>query len=138
MLFKKFIFLDNQQGPYIAQGTLRNVMWQPGWEGSLRENGYMHTNAGSLCCPLEIITTLLICYTPILNKKFRGKSLFKKIFEVCMIYSVHVSNRDASWTGRVPGLILQIRSRLWKPLLLIQDWGFHLMDLPVHTVTLRR
>ena len=36
MLLKKSIFLDNQQGPYIAQGTLLNVMWQPGWEGSLR------------------------------------------------------------------------------------------------------
>ena len=27
---------------YIAQGTLLNVMWQPGWEGSLGENGYMY------------------------------------------------------------------------------------------------
>ena len=25
----------------IAQGTGLNVMWQPGWEGSLGENGYM-------------------------------------------------------------------------------------------------
>ena len=25
----------------IAQGTLLNVMWQPGWEGSMGENGYM-------------------------------------------------------------------------------------------------
>ena len=27
---------------YIAQGTLLNVMWQPGWEGSWRENGYIY------------------------------------------------------------------------------------------------
>ena len=26
----------------IAQGTLLNVMWQPGWEQGLGENGYMH------------------------------------------------------------------------------------------------
>jgi len=26
---------------YIAQGTLLSDMWQPGWEGSLEENGYM-------------------------------------------------------------------------------------------------
>ena len=26
----------------IAQGTLLNVMWQPGWEGSLEENVYMY------------------------------------------------------------------------------------------------
>ena len=25
----------------IAHGTLLNIMWQPGWEGSLGENGYM-------------------------------------------------------------------------------------------------
>ena len=25
-----------------AQGTQLNVLWQPGWEGSLGENGYMH------------------------------------------------------------------------------------------------
>ena len=26
----------------IAQGTLLNVTWQPGWEGSFGENGYMY------------------------------------------------------------------------------------------------
>ena len=26
----------------IAQGILLNVMWQPRWEGSLGENGYMY------------------------------------------------------------------------------------------------
>ena len=36
--------MDNQRGPTycIVQGTLLNVMWQPGWEGSLGENGYMY------------------------------------------------------------------------------------------------
>jgi len=35
--------MDNPQGPTcIAQGTLLNVMWQPGWEGSLGENVYMY------------------------------------------------------------------------------------------------
>ena len=27
---------------YTAQGTLLNIMWQPGWEGNLRENGYVY------------------------------------------------------------------------------------------------
>ena len=27
---------------YIAHGTLRNTLWQPGWQGSLEENGYMY------------------------------------------------------------------------------------------------
>ena len=32
-----------QQGPpWIAQGTLFNVMWQPGWKGSLGENGHIY------------------------------------------------------------------------------------------------
>ena len=38
--------LGNQQGPTVlAQGTLLNVMWQPGWEGDLEENGYMYLYA---------------------------------------------------------------------------------------------
>ena len=27
----------------MAQGTLLNVMWQPGWEGSVGKNGYVCT-----------------------------------------------------------------------------------------------
>ena len=30
-----------QQGPTVAQGILFIIMWQPAWEGSLEENGYM-------------------------------------------------------------------------------------------------
>ena len=56
----------------IAHGTLLNVICQPGWERSL--GGRIDTcvcMAESLCCSPEIITTLLIGYTPI-------KSCFKK------------------------------------------------------------
>ena len=52
----------------IAQGTLLNVMWQPGWQGNLGEHGY-HT-AESLHCSHETITTLLISYTLLQNRKF--------------------------------------------------------------------
>ena len=35
--------MDNQQGPTgQQQGTLFSVMWQPGWVGSLGENGSMY------------------------------------------------------------------------------------------------
>ena len=35
--------MDNQQDPTVtAHGTLLNVVWQPGWEGSIRENGYLN------------------------------------------------------------------------------------------------
>ena len=37
-----FKWITNKALLYIAQGTLLNVMWQPGWEGSLGENGYMY------------------------------------------------------------------------------------------------
>ena len=53
--------IENQQGP--AQGTLLNVMWQPGWEGSF---GVCVDTcicmAESLCCPPETIATLFIGY----------------------------------------------------------------------------
>ena len=37
--FQVYIFLKLRN---CAQGTLLNVMWQLGWEGSLGENGYMY------------------------------------------------------------------------------------------------
>ena len=40
---------------------LLNVMWQPGQEGNLGENAYMY------------MTTLLIGYMPIQNKKLKKK-----------------------------------------------------------------
>ena len=55
-----------------TQGTLLHVKWQPGWKrswGGGAENGCMYM-AESLRCPPEVITTLLISYTPIQNTKF--------------------------------------------------------------------
>ena len=54
--------MDNQQGPTycIAQGTLLNVMRQPGWEGSLGRMDTCVCMAEGLCCPPESIMTLLI------------------------------------------------------------------------------
>ena len=60
----------------IAQGTLLNVMWQPGWENSLGENGFMYM---SLHCPPETVTMLLIGYTPIKNKVFFFKWRVQKL-----------------------------------------------------------
>ena len=35
--------IDNQQGPTVlVQGILLNVVWQPGWKGRLKENGYVN------------------------------------------------------------------------------------------------
>ena len=36
--------MGSQQGSTYCtpQGTLLNVIWQPGWEGSLGENGYRY------------------------------------------------------------------------------------------------
>ena len=44
-------------------------MWQPGWEGSLGESGYVYVWLSPFSL-LESITTLLIIYTPIQNKQF--------------------------------------------------------------------
>ena len=41
-------FLKGEHIYCIAHGTLLSVMWQPGWEGSLRENGYIICMAESL------------------------------------------------------------------------------------------
>ena len=57
-----------------AHGNLFNVMWQPGWEGSLGENGYLCMYGWSFPYSPDTMTTLLIGYSPIQNKKF----IFKK------------------------------------------------------------
>ena len=44
---------------------LLSILWQPGWEGSLGENGYLKYMSEPLCCSPEAITILLIGYTPI-------------------------------------------------------------------------
>ena len=35
-------WITNEDLLHIAQGTLLNFMRQPGWEGTLGVNGYMH------------------------------------------------------------------------------------------------
>ena len=46
----------------LAPGTLLNVRWQPGWEGSLGRIDACVCTAQLLCCEPEAITTLLIDY----------------------------------------------------------------------------
>ena len=50
--------MDNQQGPTVEHRTLLNVMQQPGWEGSLGENGYTNTYgcAFELWCWRRLLT----------------------------------------------------------------------------------
>ena len=53
---KKFKIVTNKD----LQGTLLNVMWQPGWEGSLgRMDTYLFRDESHRCSP---ITTLLTSY----------------------------------------------------------------------------
>ena len=68
LLYLKWITIRSY---YTEHGILFNVMWQPGWEESLLENGYRYIHmAESLCCASETITMLLTGYTPTPNKKF--------------------------------------------------------------------
>ena len=57
LLYLKWI---NDKNRCIAHGTLFSVMWQPRWEESLGENGYMYMMAESLCCTPETNTTLFV------------------------------------------------------------------------------
>ena len=58
----------------ITHGTLLDVVWQPGWEGSW--GGRVYTciyMAEALCCSPQTITALLIGCTPIQNKELKKK-----------------------------------------------------------------
>ena len=65
--------MDDPKGPTVQPVALCSVLGrQPGWEGSLEENGYMYIYmAQSLPCSPETITTLLISCTPIQNKMLK-------------------------------------------------------------------
>ena len=64
--------------------------------GGLGENGYVYIYmAEFLCCSSETTTALLICYTPIQNKKFKVKlcNFLHNIFIICkIIHKIIVKN----------------------------------------------
>ena len=49
---------------------LLSIMWQPGWEGGF-VGEWIHVYVWLSSLAVETITTLLIGYTPIQNKKFK-------------------------------------------------------------------
>ena len=55
----------------IAQGTILDVIWQLGWVGVWGRMDTYTCMAESLHCSPQTITTLLIGYTPIQNKKLK-------------------------------------------------------------------
>ena len=65
---------------YIAHGTLLSVMCHPGWEGSWGRMDTCICMAESLHCSRETITTLLIDYTPIQNKKLKKIIISRSTF----------------------------------------------------------
>ena len=78
--------VGNQQGPPVQQGTLLNVLWQPGWEG-LWGRVDLDTcicTAESFSSTPETLTTLLISYTPIQNKKLKKKMLVSVDLNLCV------------------------------------------------------
>ena len=78
--------VGNQQGPPVQQGTLLNVLWQPGWEG-LWGRVDLDTcicTAESFCSSPETVTTFLISYTPIQNKKLKKKMLVSVDLNLCV------------------------------------------------------
>ena len=57
----------------IAQGILLNLIWQPEREGSLGRIDTYTCIAEALCYPPETLTTWLISYNPIQNKKLKKR-----------------------------------------------------------------
>ena len=75
-------WITNKNLPYIACGTLLNVMCHPGWERIWGRMNICKCMAESLHCSPETITTLLIGYTPIQNV-FDVKKI-KKLSSLCL------------------------------------------------------
>ena len=64
----------------------------PGWEGSLERMDTCICMAESLHCSLQTITTLLMDYTPIQNKKLKKKE------SSCQCRG----HRFNPWSGKIP------------------------------------
>ena len=136
LLYLKWI---THKDPRIAQGTLLNVSWQPGWEGSLGENGYMciYIIGWVPLLPLETVTTLLIGYTS--NKKLKTKKhcrcccwVAKSIcLSFCLpwktLYSFAFTNRTHCWfaslTSHCFSVSLPGTFFLYQPLRFRISWG---------------
>ena len=71
-------WITNKNLPYIACGTLLNVMCHPGWERIWGRMNICKCMAESLHCSPETITTLLIGSTSIQNAFSDKKNSVKK------------------------------------------------------------
>jgi len=65
-------WITNKVPLYRTENSALDMV-APAWEGSLGKNGYMYMYGWVLCCPPETVTTFLISYTPIQNKKLKKK-----------------------------------------------------------------
>ena len=78
-------------------------MWQSGWKGNLGENGYMCIYHRVPTYLPETITTYLICYTPIQNKKVLSP-LKVRIF-ICLVSDIPqlfsiMPNINGGWNSK--------------------------------------
>ena len=64
----------------IAHGTLLSVTWQPGWEGSLGEDGYMSVY-GWVPSLFTWNYHDIISYTPIQNRVYKEKTKKHRAFQ---------------------------------------------------------
>ena len=70
----------------IAHGTLFHVMWQPGWEGSLGENGHMCMYGWVPSLFTWNYHNIVYWLYPIWKKKFRKQTSLRK----CHVYLKHL------------------------------------------------
>ena len=66
----------------VAQGTLLNVMWQPGWQESLGENGYVCVWLSSFVVHLKLSQHCELAILPKENKKLNKtkQNVLKRLF----------------------------------------------------------
>ena len=93
-------WITNKDLQYSTWNSAQNVIWQLPGEGSLGENRYMYMyDWVSLHCSPKTITTLLVGYIPIQNKKFKKKNSVAE--EITFI----ISQESMVWLGGSGDLI---------------------------------
>ena len=85
---------------YIAQGTMLNVVGQSGWRGvwGRMDTGICVTE--SICCPREIITTLLISYVWCMVNCFSPVWLFVTLWTIARQAPLSMGfSKQEYWSG---------------------------------------
>ena len=113
-----------------ARGTLLNVIWQPGWEGSFGENGYMYMygwvplldiwNFHNIVNWLYPNTKCAVCSCSVVSNSLQSHGLFIRLLQARVLEWVVMPSSRASSQPRDQTQVSHIAGRVFT---VFTVWG---------------